>query len=338
VPDEKKESMIELPEEIQKTVDASEIPDPFKSLVSELLSKFGFEWIIELYECPETKGTGSPTVGIDIFDMMSDDAKKKMQKTIDEMQEMLKQLIEIRGTPQPNPYEAINEFIEAIEFMDWEDDLRNEMDFKRDILQTWWDSRVDYLRSIKNLKIDFAREGASKDVESVDIGLEELPCRKCGVFFYDNLSKHFGIKVLYCSVSCEASSILDCVQCGLEYEVGRGPAKIRFVRLEGFCSTECLSDFKSLQNADNKYRYSMKRTAGKFNVSYDDSITRREVFARGGGICYLCGQLTHYENSDEYSPLLATVDHLTPWTRGGEHSWENVKLCCLRCNIVKGNR
>lgn len=330
--------MIELPEEIQKTVDASEIPDPFKSLVSELLSKFGFEWIIELYECPETKGTGSPTVGIDIFDMMSDDAKKKMQKTIDEMQEMLKQLIEIRGTPQPNPYEAINEFIEAIEFMDWEDDLRNEMDFKRDILQTWWDSRVDYLRSIKNLKIDFAREGASKDVESVDIGLEELPCRKCGVFFYDNLSKHFGIKVLYCSVSCEASSILDCVQCGLEYEVGRGPAKIRFVRLEGFCSTECLSDFKSLQNADNKYRYSMKRTAGKFNVSYDDSITRREVFARGGGICYLCGQLTHYENSDEYSPLLATVDHLTPWTRGGEHSWENVKLCCLRCNIVKGNR
>ena len=330
--------MIELPEEIQKTVDASEIPDPFKSLVSELLSKFGFGWIIELYECPETKGTGSPTVGIDIFDMMSDDAKKKMQKTIDEMQEMLKQLIEIRGTPQPNPYEAINEFIEAIEFMDWEDDLRNEMDFKRDILQTWWDSRVDYLRSIKNLKIDFAREGASKDVESVDIGLEELPCRKCGVFFYDNLSKHFGIKVLYCSVSCEASSILDCVQCGLEYEVGRGPAKIRFVRLEGFCSTECLSDFKSLQNADNKYRYSMKRTAGKFNVSYDDSITRREVFARGGGICYLCGQLTHYENSDEYSPLLATVDHLTPWTRGGEHSWENVKLCCLRCNIVKGNR
>ena len=81
----------------------------------------------------------------------------------------------------------------------------------------------------------------------------------------------------------------------------------------------------------------MKRTAGKFNVSYDDSITRREVFARGGAVCYICGQLTHYENSDEYSPLLATVDHLIPWTRGGEHSWENVKLCCLRCNIVKGN-
>jgi hypothetical protein len=327
-----------IPAEIQKTIAESEIPDTYRPVVIKLFSKFGFEWITELYECPETKGTGSASVGIDIFGVMSDHAKKEMQKTIDETQEMLKRLIEIRGTPEPNPYEAINEFIEAIEIMDWDDDLRNELDFKRDILQTWWDSRVDYLRSIKNQKIDFAREGASKEIESVDIGLEELPCRKCGVFFYDNLSKHFGIKVLYCSVSCEASSVLDCVQCGLEYEVGRGPAKIRFVRLEGFCSAECISDFKSLQNADNKYRYAMKRTAIKFNVSYDDSITRREVFARGGGVCYICGQLTHYENSDEYSPLLATVVHLSPWTRGGEHRWENVKLCCLRCNIVKGNR
>jgi hypothetical protein len=330
--------MIELPEEIQKTIDASEIPGPFRYLVSELFGKFGFEWIIELYECPETKGTGSPSLAIDIFDMMSNEAKKEMQKTIDEMQEMLKQLAEIRGTPTPDPYEGVNDFIESIEFMDWEDDLRDESDFKKDILQSWWDSKVDYLRSIKKLKIDLAREGASKEVESIDIGLEELSCRKCGVFFYDNLSKHFGIKVLYCSVSCEASSILNCVQCGIEYEVGRGPARIRLLRLEGFCSTECLGDFKSLQNADNRYRYSMKSNAAKFNVSYDESITRREVFSRGNGLCYICGQLTHYENSDEYSPLLATVDHLIPWTRGGEHSWENVKLCCLRCNIVKGNR
>jgi hypothetical protein len=327
-----------IPEKIQETIAVSDVPDTYKPVLIELFSKFGFEWITELYELPETKGTGSSSIEIDIFDMMSDDAKKKIQKTIDEMQEMLKQLIEIRGTPEPDPYEAINEFIETIEFMDWEDDLRDELDFKKDILQTWWDSRVDYLRSIKNLKIDIAREGASKEVESVDIGLEELHCRNCGVFFYDNLSKHFGIKVLYCSVFCEASSILDCVQCGLEYEVGRGPAKIRFVRLEGFCSAECLIDFKSLQNADNRYRYSMKRTAEKFNVSCDDSITRREVFARGGGVCYICRQITHYENRDEYSPLLATVDHLIPWTRGGEHSWGNVKLCCLRCNIVKGNR
>lgn len=327
-----------IPEEIEETIEASEIPDPFKALVIELFSKFGFEWIIELYECPEPKGTGSASLSIDIFDFMDDEAKKKMQTSIDEMLELVKKHQEIHGTPEPDPYEAVNEFVETIEFMGWEDDLRDELDFKKDILQSWWDFRVDYLRSIKNLKIDLAREGASREVESVDIGLEELPCRKCGVFFYDNLSKHFGIKVLYCSVSCEASSILDCAQCGLEYEVGRGAARIRFVRLEGFCSTECLSDFKSLQNADNRYRYSMKQIALKFSAKFDDTITRREVFSRGEGICYICGQRTHYENSEEWSPLLATVDHVIPWTRGGEHTWENVKLCCFRCNMVKGNR
>lgn len=327
-----------IPEEIKKTIAGSEIPKQYRWILIDLFSKFGFEWIIELYECTETKGTGSASVEINIFDMMSNEAKREAQKTIDEMQQMLKELAEIRGAPTPDPFEAVNEFIESIEFMDWEDELRDELDFKREILESWWDSRVDYFRSIQKLKIDLAREGASKEVESIDIGLEELNCRKCGVFFYDNLGKHFGIKVLYCSVSCEASSTLDCVQCGLEYEVGRGPAKIRLLRLEGFCSIDCLNDFKNLENADNRYRYSMKRTARRFNVSYDESITRREVFARGNGVCYICGQMTHYENGDEYSPLLATVDHLVPWTRGGEHSWENVRLCCLRCNIVKGNR
>lgn len=330
--------MISIPKEIQGTINSSEIPELYRPILSELLTRFGFEWFIELSLSPESKGTGSASISIDIFDMMSNETKKEMQKTIDEMQEMIRELREIRGTPEPDPYEAVNEFIEMIEFMDWEDDLKKELDFKKDILQSWWDSRVDYLRTIKKLKIDLAREGASKEIESLDIGLGELNCRKCGVFFYDNLSKHFGIKALYCSVSCEASSLLECVQCGLEYEVGRGPARLRLLRLEGYCSIECLNVFKSLQHADNAYRYSMKQTALKFNVKFDETITRREVFSRGEGICYICRQQTHFENSEEWSPLLATVDHVTPWTRGGEHTWENVKLCCFRCNMVKGNR
>ena len=74
-----------IPAEIQKTIAVSEIPDLYKSLVSELFIKFGFEWIIELYECPDTKGTGSPSVSIDIFDMMSNEAKKEMQKTQEQL-------------------------------------------------------------------------------------------------------------------------------------------------------------------------------------------------------------------------------------------------------------
>lgn len=201
--------MIELPKEIQATIEASEIPDLYKPLVIELLSKFGFEWIIELYESPEpeeksslSEERGSLSVGIgnwdDIYDLMIDETKKKIKELTEKMNE-------INGTQKPDLYEAVIEFVEAIEFMDWDDDLRVELDYKKDILQTWWDLKVDYLRSVKNLKINLARDEASKEVESVDIGLEEVPCRKCGVHFYDNLSKHFGNKALYCSVSCRPS-------------------------------------------------------------------------------------------------------------------------------------
>jgi hypothetical protein len=328
----------ELPKEILQTIEASEIPIPFRALVIDLLIKYGFEWIIDLYDCPEPKGTGTASLSVNLFDALDEEATKRIQKSVDELAALVEKYREIHGTPDPDPYEAVNEFIEGIEFTDWEDELMNEMDFKRGILQAWCDSRVDYFRSIKNLKIDPAREEANTEVESINIGEAELCCEKCGVFFYDNLSKHFGIRSLYCSITCEANTVLVCVQCDLEYTVGRGVARIRLLKLSGFCSNNCLSDFKSLKDADNKYRYSMKQTALKFNTKYDETITRREVFNRGNGICYICGQLTHFESSDEYSPLLATVDHLIPWTRGGEHSWKNVKLCCLRCNIVKGNR
>lgn len=275
--------MNEFSVEVREKIVESDIPDSYQPLVFDLFSKFGFEWIVELYECEEPKGTGAASLSIDLFEMLDNDAKVRLQATIDEMLKLVKEHNEIHGEPNPNPYEAIDEFVETIEFLDWEDDLMEEFDYKKQILQTWFDLKIDYYRSVKKLKIDFAREEANKEVESMDIGGEELSCRKCGVIFYDNLSKHFGIRNLYCSISCESLSILKCVQCGVEYEVGRGPARIRVIRLEGFCSTECLGYFKDLKEADNKYRYSMKRTASEFKVSFDDSITRREVFKRGNG-------------------------------------------------------
>jgi 5-methylcytosine-specific restriction endonuclease McrA len=33
-----------------------------------------------------------------------------------------------------------------------------------------------------------------------------------------------------------------------------------------------------------------------------------------------------------------TLDHVTPRSRGGTHSWENVVAACLRCNAVKRDR
>ena len=53
---------------------------------------------------------------------------------------------------------------------------------------------------------------------------------------------------------------------------------------------------------------------------------RRAVFVRDRHRCQYC------DASAE------TLDHVTPRSRGGTHSWENVVAACLRCNAVKRDR
>ena len=53
---------------------------------------------------------------------------------------------------------------------------------------------------------------------------------------------------------------------------------------------------------------------------------RRGVFVRDRHLCQYC------DGSAE------TVDHVTPRSRGGAHSWDNVVAACLRCNAVKRDR
>ena len=55
-------------------------------------------------------------------------------------------------------------------------------------------------------------------------------------------------------------------------------------------------------------------------------LTRRALFARDGGRCVYCG-----------APA-ATIDHVVPRSRGGEHAWTNVVSACHRCNHQKADR
>ena len=57
-------------------------------------------------------------------------------------------------------------------------------------------------------------------------------------------------------------------------------------------------------------------------------ITRRAIVARDRGHCQKDG--CHKRGS--------TMDHLTPRSRGGDHTWQNVVLMCPEHNNVKGDR
>jgi len=60
------------------------------------------------------------------------------------------------------------------------------------------------------------------------------------------------------------------------------------------------------------------------------SLTRQNVYARDGGRCQYCGKNLKRTES--------TYDHVLPRSRGGKTTWENIVLCCKKCNAKKGDK
>ena len=69
-----------------------------------------------------------------------------------------------------------------------------------------------------------------------------------------------------------------------------------------------------------------KQESGKLN--------REVVFRRDNYICYICGvQVRDIVNH----PRQATLDHVIPLSKGGSHTYKNVRTCCRTCNSNKGS-
>lgn len=322
----------------KEIIDASTMPVYAKLYFEKLLEVYGLDWHLELYNCEDQLGSGGSTLSIDLLGELDDEAASDFQKTINDFLKRVDEHERIHGKPPINPLEGYSEFIEGLEYGDWEDDFDDKKGFSIDVLDAWHNERIDFYRSVKGMKLAEARETSYKDIEAINLGGEEEACRTCGVYFFDNLDRHRGVEMLYCSLQCQTDAELSCIQCQTEFTVGKVTKELRLLRLSGFCSIECNREFRHLRDADTKYRGAMRQKAKSFGVEFEEEITRRLVFEKANGICYLCKSNTHFENSDEYSPLLATVDHVIPWTKGGSHTWNNVELCCLRCNIKKKNR
>ena len=60
---------------------------------------------------------------------------------------------------------------------------------------------------------------------------------------------------------------------------------------------------------------------------------RQAVIARDGGICYCCGVVTTLGGKPWYKGHL---EHLTPVSRGGANTMENLRVACESCNLTKG--
>ena len=59
-------------------------------------------------------------------------------------------------------------------------------------------------------------------------------------------------------------------------------------------------------------------------------FTRMNVFIRDAGKCQYCGKKVGLNSF--------SFDHMVAKSKGGKTCWDNILLCCLRCNAKKGNK
>lgn len=105
-----------------------------------------------------------------------------------------------------------------------------------------------------------------------------------------------------------------------------------------YCSSKC-------KNRSRGRKHDKKRLErAKQNGLVDNSITLLKLIKRDNGICYICGNKVNLEdyitkdNNVICGNYYPSIDHVIPLSKGGTHSWSNIKLAHRICNSLKGNQ
>ena len=95
------------------------------------------------------------------------------------------------------------------------------------------------------------------------------------------------------------------------------------------CSKEC---GRKLQNAHRDKRIPKEQIV-------DKDITLEALYKRDSGVCYLCGKKCDWDDKQygHVGPKYPTIEHIIPISRGGLHSWDNVRLAHFGCNCKKAD-
>lgn len=162
----------------------------------------------------------------------------------------------------------------------------------------------------------------------------EAKCRECGQDFIP--AKSAGNK--FCSKLCARifygpdDHDLRCSESACDRQVrARGVCNMHYKRI--------LRSEGKLENSPwderRKANY-QKRRALKLQLPADD-IRPVDVYERDGWTCKLC-ELPVDKSLAYPDPGSPSLDHRKPLSRGGHHTWDNVQLAHLQCNVRKGAR
>lgn len=128
--------------------------------------------------------------------------------------------------------------------------------------------------------------------------------------------------------------VMACVICGSRVE--RNPRSSR----RPVCSTGCRTIAQFGPGAGTASTYTWERAALErardAGATLIDDVERLVVLERDEWTCYLCGIVTD-PDADALDRRSPTVDHVIPLSRGGDHSYANVRCACLSCNSQKAD-
>lgn len=101
-----------------------------------------------------------------------------------------------------------------------------------------------------------------------------------------------------------------------------------------YCSDDCCRTV-------NNYNRGSRDRLNKENTT-DKDISLKRLYDIEQGVCYLCGgQCDWNDNTTQDNGVFIagnnypSIDHVVPLSRGGLHSWDNVRLAHRLCNSIK---
>jgi 5-methylcytosine-specific restriction endonuclease McrA len=179
------------------------------------------------------------------------------------------------------------------------------------------------------------RLGEAKQLAKPRPPVKTVACRLCGKTFETPTKQ-----VKYCSDSCRAARVRKpqkwlanyipkpqrrklCVICKGDFYSAYDSAKT--------CGDKCRKVLDRLRSSEAKHRRRVRIANGQ-------DFDAIEIFDRDAWICKLCGEPLDRMAASGRAPLAPTLDHVTPISRGGKHTRQNVQAAHLRCNLAKGDR
>lgn len=118
---------------------------------------------------------------------------------------------------------------------------------------------------------------------------------------------------------------------------GGGPA---FARANQAKRDAAIERFELSDDADFADRRARAEARRKYRIAkrkHDSGITWKKLAERNGSMeCEVCGVMCdpHDRSWGSFGPTHPSVDHIVRISDGGEDTWDNSRLACMRCNLA----